>query len=195
MAISAQKLTDLEYNEILTLRVIEGEEDLKGLLSKRTPLSFSLLYSIAKQNKLNPETKELLEVIFNDIILTKEELISKYKRYASGESIDVTPEVKVEPIAEPVKKEAKCKKAKELPRRYGKEAILRDVEAQGGKATNVQLTALSVNSLKNTYVNLSTRLIKDMFSDEVKLSDEEYRVIRSTITLLENKLKPILKKK
>ena len=195
MAISAQKLTDLEYNEILTLRVIEGEEDLKGLLSKRTPLSFSLLYSIAKQNKLNPETKELLEVIFNDIILTKEELISKYKRYASGESIDVTPEVKVEPIAEPVKKEVKRKKAKELPRRYGKEAILRDVEAQGGKATPLQNAMLRVNDLKNIYVNLSARGIKDMLGGTNLLSDADCRDITSAITIVERKLEEILKRK
>ena len=92
-------------------------------------------------------------------------------------------------------KKLKKKKENKLPRRYGKNSVLKDIEKQGGKPTNAQLTALSVNELKNTYVNLNSRLIKDMLMDKPILTDEDYRDIRATITLLNNKLKNILKKK
>ena len=71
---------------------------------------------------------------------------------------------------------------------------MKDIEKQGGKATNAQLTALAVNDMKNMYVNLSARLINDMLTDSPKLTDEDYRDIRSAINIVKNKLKNILNK-
>ena len=72
---------------------------------------------------------------------------------------------------------------------------MNDVTNQDGVMTNAQLTALSVNDLKNTYVKLSDRLINDMLTETPIYTDEEYRIIRSTITMLNNKLASLLKKR
>ena len=90
-----------------------------------------------------------------------------------------------------VKKE---KTGKELPRRYGKEKIIEDVKRQGA-ATPVQRAMLKVNDLKNIYVNLSARGIKDMLGDAGLLSDEDCRKIVSVITIAERQLEDILKRK
>lgn len=82
-----------------------------------------------------------------------------------------------------------------LPRRYGKEKILKDIEAQGGKATPLQNAMLRVNDLKNIYVNLSARGIKDMCGGSKLLSDVDCREITSAIKIVERKLEEILKRK
>jgi len=51
-----------------------------------------------------------------------------------------------------------------------------------------------VNDLKNVYVNLNSRLINDMLTTNPKLTDEDYRDIRSAINIVKTKLKDILKK-
>ncbi len=94
-----------------------------------------------------------------------------------------------QPKTQPIKAE------KKLPRRYGKAYIEKDIKNQDGKATNAQLTALAVNELKNIYVNLNARLINDMLTDTPKLTEEDYREIRSAVTIVKNKLKDVLKKK
>ena len=101
----------------------------------------------------------------------------------------------VEVVKPVVKAKSTTKKEVELPRRYGLRAIEEDIKKQGGKPTSVQRASISVNLLKNAYVNLSNRLIKDMLRDEKILTDEDYRAITSTVNLLLNKLDPILKKK
>ena len=54
---------------------------------------------------------------------------------------------------------------------------------------------LKVNDLKNIYVNLSARGIKDMVGGTTLLSDEDCRKIVSVITIAERQLSDILKKK
>lgn len=201
------KLVDLEYNEQVALAIVERDEDLRTIfLDESKAKSFILLKQLIKENALKEETREFLRQIFDQVICTKQSLVDMYMHLLNGGTAEL-PKVEesvvvevIEPVAKKVEvivaeKVTKPKAEKEVPRRYGREAILRDIEAQGGKATNVQLTALETNELKNIYVNLSNRLIKDMFSNNIKLTDEEYRVIRSTITIIKNKIKPILSKK
>ena len=57
------------------------------------------------------------------------------------------PKVEIVEEVKPIKE----KKEKELPRRYGKANIVKDIASQGGKPTNAQLTALAINDLKNIY--------------------------------------------
>ena len=94
-------------------------------------------------------------------------------------------------------KPVKVVKAKEveIPRRYGRLNILKDIEAQGGKATPVQRAMLKVSDLKNIYVNLSTRGIKDMVGGANLLSDEDCRKIVSAITTFERQMADIVKTK
>jgi hypothetical protein len=148
--------------------------------------------------------------IFEKLILTKKDLIDKYLRYANSEGVKINysndlvveveaevEEVMVSPIAEEVKKIVlkKEKTGKELPRRYGREKILEDIQKQGGTATPVQRAMLSCNSLKNIYVNLSARGVKDMLGGTELLSDEDCRKIISVITIAERQLEDILKRK
>ena len=215
MATEVAKLKEIDYNTTITLGVIEQDVDLKEIFTDEIKLPFNILYRLSEEGRLNDRTKEILASIFEKLILTKKELIDKYLRYATTEGIDInyTKELEIEveedeeideeeDIVEPVvvvtpkktivKKE---KTGKELPRRYGKEKITQDITKQGGNATPVQRAMLKVNDLKNIYVNLSARGIKDMLGDAGLLSDEDCRKIVSVITIAERQLEDILKRK
>lgn len=195
MATEVKKLKELEYDELITLGIIEKDEDLSTIFKEEINLSFNVVRTLAKENKLSDNTKSLMRTLFDKVILTKTDLINKYTNLAqsTGKTIKVLDETPV--IIEEVQINKTTKKEKVLPRRYGKALIQQDIQKQGGKPTNAQMTALALNDLKNVYVNLNARLIKDMLTDKNTLTDEDYREIRSTITLVKNKLKVILKKK
>lgn len=193
MVTNVDKLMDLEYDELITLAVIESDEDLKEIFYDDVKLSYNMLLTLSKEGKLNGETKELIRKIFDKLILINKRLINKYVLLAENESKNIISSVKETLTREETK--SPSKKEKTLPRRYGKVNIVKDIEKQGGKATNVQMTALAVNDLKNIYINLNKRLINDMLTDKSILSDEDYREIRSAINIVKAKLKNILKKK
>ena len=193
MATEIQKLYELEYNEVVAISVIESDEDLRLIFSDEVKLPFNMVRTLSLDNKLSEETQSLIRQLFDKIILTKEPLCEKYKRLSNQNGVQVTQVEETKEVVVEIKKDI-TKKTKALPRRYGKAQINKDIQNQNGKATNAQLTALAVNDLKNLYVNLSNRMIHDMLSGSPVLTDEEYREIRSTITILKNKMKPILKK-
>jgi len=216
MATQVEKIKEITYNSTVTLALIEIDEDLKEIFTDEIKLSFNILYRLSDEGRLSERTQELLVSIFEKIILTKNDLIDKYLRLANnrGVSIDNIRELEVEveeepeydeeegKVVEPIvditpKKKAvkKEKTGKELPRRYGKEKIIQDIEKQGGNATPVQRAMLKVNDMKNMYVNLSTRGIKDMLGGAGLLSDEDCRKIVSVITIAERQLDDILKRK
>lgn len=211
------KLAKLEYNETLTIALVEKDEQLRNIFADELRLPFSLLITLSKEDKLtNEDTKALLRSIFDDVIVTQSELIRKYKELAHTNNITISeliteeiitldepsvptvveevPEKTAEIIADKPKV-SKPKKEKELPRRYGKEKIQADIDKQGGKATPLQQAMLRVNDLKNIYVNLQARGIKDMVGDANLLSDADCRDITSAITIIERKLETILKRK
>ncbi len=211
------KLADIEYNETLTIALVEKDEQLRLIFADELRLPFSLLITLSKQGELNNvDTKALLRSIFDDVIVTQSDLIRKYKELAFTNNITlsevktaeivipdepviptVTEEVpqKTEEIIAEKPKVSKPKKEKELPRRYGKEKIKADIDKQGGKATPLQSAMLRVNDLKNIYVNLQARGIKDMVGGTNLLSDADCRDISSAITIIERKLETILKRK
>jgi hypothetical protein len=216
MATEIQKLKDLKYNTTITLGVIQQDNDLLEIFTEQIKMPFNILFRLSEEGILNEKTKELLTNIFEKLILTKKDLIDKYLRLAdtNGVVVSTIKEIPIEveeedfdeeenliPIivdTEKVEKKAKEKKektGKELPRRYGKEKIAQDIAKQGGNATPVQRAMLKVNDLKNIYVNLSSRGIKDMLGDANLLSDEDCRKIISVITIAERQLEDILKKK
>lgn len=216
MATQVEKIKEISYNSTVTLALIEIDEDLKEIFTDEIKLPFNILYRLSDEGKLSERTQELLVSIFERIILTKNDLIDKYLRLANnrGVSIDNIRELEVEveeepefdeeegKVVEPIVDTAPKKKAvkkektgKELPRRYGKEKITQDIEKQGGNATPVQRAMLKVNDLKNIYVNLSARGIKDMLGDAGLLSDEDCRKIVSVITIAERQLEDILKRR
>jgi hypothetical protein len=229
------KLVDLEYNETLTIALIEKDEQLRMIFADELKLPFALLITLSKEDKLNEDTKNLLFSIFDEVVLTQSDLIRKYRELAytnnislserKNEELPITEEVELPTVVdetpeknevivtetiseeirndfgttseEPIKevKKPKQKKEKELPRRYGKEKILEDVKKQGGKPTPLQNAMLRVNDLKNIYVNLQARGIKDMLGGTNLLSDTDCRDITSAITIIERKLESILKRK
>lgn len=210
MATEIEKLKDLNYNTTITLGVIQQDQDLMDIFTEQIKMPFNILFRLSEEGSLNDRTKELLNTIFEKIILTKRELIDKYLRLADNsgvivskdndttehieEEIEVTPPP-VELVKQITPKPKKQKTGKELPRRYGKEKIEKDIEKQNGNATPVQRAMLKVNDLKNIYVNLSARGIKDMLGGTNLLSDEDCRKIVSVITIAERQLENILKKK
>jgi hypothetical protein len=91
---------------------------------------------------------------------------------------------------------AKNKPNRKLPRRIGKEAIEKMIAENGGKTSQLHRVMLRINDLKNMYVKLQARGIKEMhLEDGSVLSDDECRAISSGITILEQKVASILKKK
>ena len=216
MAIEVAKLKEMDYNTTITLGVIEQDADLKAIFTDDIKLPFNILYKLSEEGTLNDRTKELLAIIFEKLILTKKELINKYLQFANTKGVEInqTKELEIEveqeeeidngedsivpvkPVVVTPKKTIvkKEKTGKELPRRYGKEKIIEDVKRQGA-ATPVQRAMLKVNDLKNIYVNLSARGIKDMLGDAGLLSDEDCRKIVSVITIAERQLEDILKRK
>lgn len=218
MATKLIKLKELEYYETLVIELIFKDIQLKDIFASELKLSKDLLITCSKEDRLSETTKNLLRSVFDDVILTQSDLINHYQTLAHGGGITLS-EVKVAVIENPVEpivsvveevkprknaesiavksKPVKAKKEAELPRRYGKEKILKDIETQGGKATPLQNAMLRVNDLKNIWVNLSARGIKDMCGEsEVKLlSDADCRDITSAIKIIEMKLETILKRK
>jgi hypothetical protein len=202
MATTIDKLKDLDYDEIVALAVIEKDEDLNEIFTDEVKMSYNMLRTLSKEGKLSKDTQDFIRQLFDMVILTKSSLINKYILLAEADGKTIgevqsapieEPKVEVEVVEQP--KPKKEKKEKAIPRRYGKANILKDVASQGGKPTNAQLTALAVNDLKNIYVNLNARMVNDLLTDKPKLTDEDYRDIRATITIVKNKLKDILKKK
>lgn len=219
--LEAKKLQDVEYDELITLQIIEEDTDLNKIFSDEIKISFKLLKTIAKQSQLNPQTKELLHGIFEMVILTKKDLIGKYLRLAKADGKEIKISAPTEPVVEepilvdPEEEEQEeqeptievktvsktqtksnpVKSKTEKVRRYGKDKILKDIEAQGGKATQLQNAMLSLNTLKNLWVNLSARGVKDLTTGTNILSDEDCRNIISVVTIAERKLEDILKKK
>lgn len=201
------KLVDLEYNEQVTLSIVEGDEDLRAIfLDESKAKSFIVIRQLLKENVLRQESRDFLRGIFDQVICTKQSLVDMYMHLLNGGTAEIqkVEEAVIPTIVEPIiekteviiaEKVIKAKPEKELPRRYGKEKILKDIEEQGGKATPLQNAMLKVNQMKNTYVNLNARLIKDMFLSERILTDEDYRTIHSVMLIMERKLEDILKKK
>ena len=198
MGKTATKIKELEYNELAALAVIEKDEDLKSIFQEDVKLSFNMLRTLSQEGTLSLETQNLIKELFDKIILTKTNLINSYAQLISAEGGEVKVILTIEEtnpiVADAPKTSSKPKKEKVLPRRYGKANIMQDIVKQGGKATNAQTTALMINNLKNIYVNLNARLIREMLG-EPSYTDVDYRDIRSAITIVQNKLKPILAKK
>ena len=200
MGTIVKKIADLEYNELLTLALIDKDEDLSEMFKEDINLPFSVLQRMSKDDSLTSDIKELILSFFENLIMTKQEYVRKYSRLLS-EGIPIpeqTPIIESIPeIDTKVETKSIIKKEKKplVPRRYGKVEIQKDIATQGGKATNAQLTALALNTMKNIYVNVNTRLVKDMHLETPILTDEDYRDIRSTVRIMENKLKKLLKKK
>lgn len=179
-------LKEAEFDALITLSVIERDKDLTSIFKEENKVEFNILRNIIKEGLLTKETESFLKLLFEKIILTKKEYIGRYLLLQNAESS--------KPVTvKSIEKELGIEKI--LPRRYGKNSVQADIDSQGGKATPLQNAMLSVNKLKNIYVNLSSRGIKDMLGGTNLLSDTDCRDIVSTVKIVEQKLENILKRK
>jgi hypothetical protein len=148
----------------------------------------SLLSNDAANDAVNDAVNDAANDAIIDVIMEQEQTIEEPIEAVKESKSEKKPKTEKEPKAE---KESKAVK----PRRYGRWSIEADIKNQGGKATSQQRAGLKVADLKNIYVKLEGRIINDMLTDDPKLSLEDYRLITSTIEIVETKLKEILKRK
>jgi hypothetical protein len=207
MSFTFEKVADLKYDELVTLYVIETDDLLKEMFVEKVKTPFNLLYKLIKDGgeMISPETKEEIFQLFDKIILTRETLSERYEKLLNTNFInqflikkgvlnneEVITEVKTEPIIE-VKTEVKKEKA--LPRRYGKDKILKDIKDQGSPATPLQRAMIDLNDVRNLYVKLSDRGIKDLLGGGQNFTEEDCRKITSIIKTFKQQTELIINKK
>lgn len=206
-----EKIVELPYDELLTLGVIEKNSDLTEVFKTEINMSFKILYKLQKEGKLNKATKELLQVIFEKLILTKKSFIEQYVKlgnieFSQDEVTPVEPELKIdEKVLPPVdvielkpisnNPTSKVFDEKKIPRRYGKQQIEKDILKQGFKATPLQRAGLRLNDLKNINVSLMNKFIKETHLGTECLTERDCLEIISAINTIEKKLENILRKK
>lgn len=202
MSTEIKKLAELEYDDMITLAVIESDDILTDIFKEEIKISFNMIRTIAKDNELNKETKELLLEIFEGIILPTKRYINKYIGFGgvaiSNGFIDevVVVEIIETPITEDkVEKPTSVKKEKALSKWYGKERLVKEISEQGGIATPTQRAMLELNELKNIYSKLLAKGIKDLETGSNILSDEDCRTIESIVVLAKRRLNKVLTKK
>ena len=232
MSKTLTKIKDVEYNELVVLLLLYNNKKLWDIFKDQLKLSIHALITIAKNNGLSYETKEVLESFFNDIILTHSSVLEDYENYLSvykQKGLDkfvsskvkneesVTPVTPSEPVVKEVKTEktaeiveetkvatstpkevdkAKNKPTRKLPKRMGKEAIDKMIEENGGQVSPIHRMMKRLNDLKNIYSKLNSRGIKELSKEDGSvLNDDDCRTINSAITILEQKVSTILKKK
>ena len=202
MSYEIKKVAELEYNELVTLAVIENDEDLSSIFSEDVNMSYSLLKTLAQDNKLSDETKEILYDIFEGLILTTQRHANNYVRFGGipisngfikDKPIEVELTKLLETTSEP--KLVKVKKERKISKWYGKERLVKEIAEQGGEANPTQRAMLELNELKNIYSKLLTKGIKDLETGSEILSEEDCRTIESTILILKRRLNKVLNKK
>lgn len=161
-----------EFDVFKTLHVIENDKALDSVFrDDDSQVSYSMLRTMAKQKTLKPETLETLEQIFEHLILKNPTVLRKYEKLSS----------------EPEKK-------RKVPKHYGKNRILSDIESNETK-TELDRAMLALNDLRNVYSKLKNRGIKDKTLGTKILTRDDCRNIIATVRIVENKLADILKKK
>jgi len=159
----------LEFNAVKTIKLINKDTLLKNVFNSND-LEFNqmTLLSKAKTNSLDEPSLTLLNDIFETVIKNRDTYLSEYNKIKATES---------------------------HPRRYGKRQIDRDIVSQGGQATGTQLTALSVNDLKNMFLTLENKVVSDHYRNVGNISDADGKLVRAAIRTLAKQLEPILKRK
>lgn len=193
-----EKLAELDYNELIAFKVISKNDYLRDTFFDEVEIPLSDVEKQIIDNSLSDELKSLIFDVFDTIILSSNEYISSYRKISS--TIVTTIEVKKETIEDIVEtvtvvtEDIIPEVSNKIPRRYGKSRIIEDIEKQGGKINNSQLTALDLNKHKNLFVRLEKRVNKNLLSDDKEISDEDLRSIRSAIRMFDNIINKIIKK-
>ncbi len=179
----AIKENEVTFDIFKTLYLIKTNEDLLEVFNMGVDISIQTAITSAKNGLLSDKTLEYVEGIYN-IIVDNESYLERYEKLIHN--------VKPEPI-ELTEEEF------QIPRRYGKDKVVADIQRDQRKASQVEKTIIAVNSIKNMRVNLERRLIHDLFIEREEfdgkriLTDEQCRDIIALQMLMVNKLDDILK--
>jgi hypothetical protein len=188
----------IKLDLVVLLKTIELSVDLDDIFRDggefKTP--YNLLYTMAKENCLPDDIKDRLTELYNEIILNYSEYRKLYYKVLNTEGLSTeTPTIITSEL--PVTEETittEPQKIRKLPKHYGKQQILKDIEKSGEK-TELDRAMLALNDLRNLFSRLKNRGIKDKKTGSTNLSINECREIVASIRLLKNKLSPILNKK
>jgi hypothetical protein len=200
MSFAFEKVADLKYDELISLSIIETDDMLKEIFEEKVRTPFNLLYTFIKDGGelLSSETKEVIFEMFDKLISTRVLLSERYKNlqqtgYVSkkiGVEQPIT-ETIVKPTIEVVEP-TKAKKERELPRRYGKDKILKDIKEQDKPATPLQRAMIDLNDVRNLYVKMCDRGIKDMLGGGENFTEEDCRKISAMIKTFKQQAEKIM---
>lgn len=194
------KEKELTFDLIKVLNVCENDPDLDEIFrNEAVTQPYNMLYTLATQNAMPEEMVDRANGIYKHIILKNQKPRMAYaKLFRDGdEPVPAVPtEGPIEPIApqlevasETVEKKPKYK----LPKHYGKQQILKDIEASN-QTTELDRAMIALNGYRNVYSKLKNRCISDKLKGTSKLTDADCRDIVAVLRLMENKLANILKK-
>jgi hypothetical protein len=158
-----------EFDVLKTLQVIENDKVLDEIFMNDQPESYDNLRSQIKRNTLSSDILNRVKEIFERLILQNKK-----------------------PLAAYLKADGKSKKPK-LPKHYGKQRILDDINKSNGKS-ELDRAMLALNDMRNIYARLKRRCIKDKLKGEHDLTKNDLRDIIATVRIMKNKLVNILNK-
>ena len=202
MSFTFEKVAELKYDELISLYVIETDDMLKEIFEEKVKTPFNLLYLFIKDgdNRVSEETKVVIFEMFDKLISTRVSLSERYQHlldtgYVSKKLQEKYPTTETQIIEQPIIVETpKPKKEKDLPRRYGKEKILKDIKEQGSPATPLQRAMIDLNDVRNLYAKLSDRSIKDLLGGGDNFTEEDCRKISSMIKTFKQQAEKIINK-
>lgn len=179
----AIKQTEVTFDIFKTLYLIKTDEDLLAVFNMGVDISIQTAITSAKNGLLSDKTLEYVEGIYK-IIADNESYLERYEKLIHS--------IKPEPV-ELTEEEF------QIPRRYGKDKVVADIQRDQRKASQIEKTIIAVNDIKNMRANLERRLIHDLFIEREEfdgkriLTDEQCRDIIALQMLMANKLEDILK--
>lgn len=165
-------VTEVVFNLISTLILIGSDADLTAMFTEQGKYSpdFKQHITFARGGLFKKSAEKFVKGMFTNVILKRKEYVEAYQLIQEKEQAKVD---------------------KKLPKWYGKQQLLADVEAQGNKMTEAQRMMLKVNDLKNIFAKLKRKGINNCLGDG-NMTDKECRDVIASITQMENKLKDIL---
>jgi hypothetical protein len=215
MSITFEKVADLKFDELVSLYVIETDDMLKEIFEEKVKTPFNMLYLLIKDggDAVSTETKQVIFDIFDKLISTGVSLSERYQHLQDSGFVSKKLEEKYPSEQKVVELDEKVifktegykvkhdklvenpKKEKELPRRYGKDKIQKDIKEQGTPATALQRAMIDLNDVRNLYVKLSDRGIKDLLGGGQNFTDEDCRKISAIVKTFKQQAESIINKK
>jgi hypothetical protein len=159
-----------EFNAVKTIKAMHKDSLLQKVYITQTKSHYDYngLLTAAEANSLADTAIQTLQDIYDSIIVK------------SDSHTEIYNEIKLKANTQ---------------RRYGKNQILVDIEAQGGVATGRQTGMLSLARAKAITATLHDRGVSDQFKNTTKITDAKWRKVNSAVRDFENNLKSILENK